>query len=265
MSDRYERVYEVGLLDDLHNYFPALLYRPNNFQTVADVLGYVRDRTTQRFNLFDYGRRQYESTVPMSQQNGYQQNGYQPNTYVPQSSPIEEVRVEFTNSASLLPLLRSLGGLRNRNTANTAYEDVIVHASQSIIDRASTELTLSYDLDTICTICQDRMKQNELIRTLNVCHHGFHKSCIDNWLLNRSVICPTCRHDIREPHRSNPSPMLTSASAPSVDTVPITAPSVDTVPIAAATLPMPTIRQNDLDDMLPGELINLLFGRSTRF
>ena len=59
----YERVYEVGLLDDLHNYFPALLYRPNNFQTVADVLGYVRDRTTQRFNLFDYGRRQFENSM----------------------------------------------------------------------------------------------------------------------------------------------------------------------------------------------------------
>ena len=275
MSDRYERVYEVGLLDDLHNYFPALLYRPNNFQTVADVLGYVRDRTTQRFNLFDYGRRQYENTVPMQQQNGYQQN-----TYVPQSSPVEEVRVEFTNSASLLPLLRSLGGLRNRY-ANTTYEDVIVHASQTIIDRASTELTLSYDLDTICTICQDRMRQGELIRTLNVCHHGFHKSCIDNWLLNRSVICPTCRHDIREPRRSNPSPMLTATATGTVagtatgtvaGTVTGTAAGTVTGTAAgttagttAGTVPTPIIRQNDLDDMLPGELINILFGRTTGF
>ena len=264
MSERYERVYEVGLLDDLHNYFPALLYRPNNFQSVTDVLGYIRDRTTQRFNLFEYGRRQYENSVPISSlfpngfgaPNGYgQQPGYgQPNRYGPQNDFVPqspEVSVEFTsatNAAALLPLLRSLGGLRNRRRT---YEDVVVHASQSIIDEASTEQTLSQDLDTLCTICQDRMRQGELTRKLTVCCHEFHKSCIDNWLLHRSVICPTCRHDIREPvRRSSPSPRLTATTAPTH----IAATHIEPEPS--------TTTANTVDDMLPGELMTLLFGRS---
>jgi hypothetical protein len=31
---------------------------------------------------------------------------------------------------------------------------------------------------------------------MNVCHHTFHKSCIDTWF-QENVHCPVCRHDIR--------------------------------------------------------------------
>ena len=180
MSTNYERIYEVGLLDDLHNYFPALLYQQSNFRTVQDVLGYIRERTTHRFNLFDYGRRQYEATPRV-------------NT----TSQVDEVHLDF-NTASILPFLQSL---RQRDL----YEDVIVHASQTIVNEASTEIVLEQDLEPICTICQDRMRQGEVARKLNVCQHTFHKSCIDIWLLTRSIHCPTCRHDIREPTLSHPS------------------------------------------------------------
>ena len=56
MDDRYQRVYDVGLLDDLHNYFPSLLYRPELFHNVQDVLTYVQRRTAARFNLFSHGQ-----------------------------------------------------------------------------------------------------------------------------------------------------------------------------------------------------------------
>ena len=51
------------------------------------------------------------------------------------------------------------------------------------------------------------------MRTLTACSHQFHRSCIDNWLLRESVVCPTCRHDVREPARrpGQPSPVLTAA------------------------------------------------------
>ena len=55
MSNQYERVYEVTLLDDLHNYFPAILYEPDRFRTVSELLTYIRQRTIRRFNLFEYG------------------------------------------------------------------------------------------------------------------------------------------------------------------------------------------------------------------
>jgi hypothetical protein len=57
----YERVYEVGLLDDLHNFFPALLYQPTRFDSVRDVLEYVIQQTQDHFNLFNRGFRNYRA------------------------------------------------------------------------------------------------------------------------------------------------------------------------------------------------------------
>jgi hypothetical protein len=52
-------IFNVGLLDDLHKYFPDLLYNSSRFHTVQDVLLYVQEQAKSRFNLFDYGARQY--------------------------------------------------------------------------------------------------------------------------------------------------------------------------------------------------------------
>lgn len=274
MSERYERVYDVGLLDDLHNYFPALLYNQTNFRTVPDVLRYIHDRTTERFNLFDYGRRQYEHSlpttntyVPQQQQQQYQTRFAQPQhqTRFAQPRPLDEVRVEFTNASSsassLLPLFHSLGlglgGSAATAGAARSYQDVIVHASQNAIDVASTEEILVEDLESICTICQDRLRQGELTRKLTVCGHSFHKPCIDHWLLNRSVRCPTCRHDIRElalVRSTPPSPLLTATAPASIahDTA---------IPSMPSTGTGTRLRQRDTDSMSSNEIINLLFGR----
>ena len=246
MSDRYERVYDVALLDDLHNYFPALLYHHDIFRTVPDVLLYIRQRTLRRFNLFDYGRRQYESSMPIPPLRT-------PTPYWPRpaASPIvEETHVEFspntpvTNLSTLIPLLRTLNSPIRARATHALYEDVVVHATQNIINGASTETILVEDLEDNCTICQDRMRQGELARKLTACEHVFHRACIDNWLLTRSVICPTCRHDIRLPEADGrrsriQSPLLGAAPPPN---------NVDAL--------------RNLDDINPEDLINLLFGRS---
>jgi hypothetical protein len=52
-------IFNVGILDDLHTYFPDLLYNSSRFRTVQDVLAYVQEQAKSRFNLFDYGARQY--------------------------------------------------------------------------------------------------------------------------------------------------------------------------------------------------------------
>ncbi len=54
----YVRHYDVPLLDDLHNYFPELLYGSlDQFPNVASVLTYVRERVRARFDLFSAGQR----------------------------------------------------------------------------------------------------------------------------------------------------------------------------------------------------------------
>ena len=62
MSGNYEAFYGVGLLDDIHNYFPALLYDHGRFQSIQQVLSYVRSQMNQRFNLYNFGTEQYRTT-----------------------------------------------------------------------------------------------------------------------------------------------------------------------------------------------------------
>ena len=223
MADDYQTVYGVTLLDDLHNYFPRILYNPQQFQSVPDLLAYVQQTTRTRFNLFDNGMRQYASSMRAQQQQQVQQphNTYataagaaayinaNANANAQQSTAIDPV------SASLLPLLRSLIVPRVvRIPLNTTFNDpVIVHANQELIEASSTQETLEEDSENNCAICQDSMSQGELVRKITVCSHEFHRSCIDNWLLNSSVLCPTCRHDIREPARApstRNTPVLTA-------------------------------------------------------
>jgi hypothetical protein len=235
MADRYERVYDVGLLDDLHNYFPGLLYEPDRFRTVSDVLGYLRQNASRRFNLFDYGARQYQQQNNRIPQNTFTRQTPIVNRWAPtpaQSQQQTQYEFDLTSEvdlAILTPLIRSLDRLsgltsppviprqaiQRANGANRfagIFQDIIVHASQELIDSGSTLRTLSTDLEESCSICQDRMRQGENIRRLNACQHEFHGACVDNWFLQRSVLCPVCRHDIRDPTPVLRSPPLTATA-----------------------------------------------------
>ncbi|ETE69056.1 E3 ubiquitin-protein ligase, partial [Ophiophagus hannah] len=45
-----------------------------------------------------------------------------------------------------------------------------------------------------CAVCIEAYKPNDVVRILT-CHHLFHKSCIDPWLLEHRT-CPMCKCDI---------------------------------------------------------------------
>jgi hypothetical protein len=218
MADNYQSVYGVGLLDDLHNYFPRILYNPQQFQTVPDLLAYIQQTTRTRFNLFDNGLRQYANSSVRPQtapRATYAEASAHSHSH---TIPRHATTAVDPVSASLLPLLRSIIIPRvARVPLTTSFSDpVIVHASQEIIEAMSTQETLEEDSENNCAICQDTMRQGELVRKIRACSHEFHRSCIDNWLLNSSVLCPTCRHDIREPARapSNRNTPVLTATAP---------------------------------------------------
>lgn len=88
-NSNYETLYGVGLLDDLHNYFPALLYDSSGFRSVQEVLTYIQRQTRNRFDLFSYGLREYLST----------------HAHVPRVSPVSETvpRVVRTSYSQVLP------------------------------------------------------------------------------------------------------------------------------------------------------------------
>jgi len=50
------------------------------------------------------------------------------------------------------------------------------------------------DVHETCAVCIDLFKVGDVVRNLP-CRHQFHKSCIDQWLLEKRT-CPMCKMDI---------------------------------------------------------------------
>jgi hypothetical protein len=199
----YETVYGVGLLDDLHNYFPALLYEQHRFHTLRHVFQYVRSQMDTRFNLYRYGASLYRGqesapypipTVFMTPpSNG---TGAGPGAAGPSQA-------DMSIATLLLSLLSTEPTPPNQRATADPWasfrQPVIIRPSQEVLASATERLS-GFDLEqeTVCTICQDTIARNAEIRRIRHCQHSYHLVCIDQWF-ERSVVCPTCRHDIRDP------------------------------------------------------------------
>jgi hypothetical protein len=241
MLEDYVSVYGVGLLDDIHNYFPALLYDTGRFQNVANVFSYVRNQLDTRFNLFRHGASLYAA----SQQTPFTQSRQTTNV-PPPTVPFPYVSPTPLPYGSATPLPRAtrnandiaaanllLGFLRMSTeddlsnyiqlptrTATAAAtnpwtDPVIVRPTAQAI-AAGTEPVLGSSLaeNTGCAICQDTIIPTDPARRLVACGHVYHRGCIDEWF-RRSVYCPSCRHDIRLPLPSAAASATASVSAAS--------------------------------------------------
>jgi hypothetical protein len=226
----YQVVYGVGLLDDIHNYFPSLLYDQGRFQTLPQVLSYVRTQMNTRFNLFAYGASLHRASAPAPAP-----------VPAPVQEPVSVTRPSGrTRDAATLNILLGLLGLGTdirlvpdfglgtspqgpRAPADiwTSFNTPVVVAPSAEIISANTEIIEASSLvdvsgasltQNICTVCQDAMRSPEVCRRLRPCQHSFHRACIDEWF-RRSVFCPSCRHDIRNP---TPSPRLGAVAQPAI-------------------------------------------------
>jgi hypothetical protein len=220
----YETLYNVGLLDDIHNYFPELLYRPQNFSTVQDVLYYIQNQTQTRLNPFSVGFQRYNgenpilnSTVPLPRT----VTTTPPPIHIQPHVEVYETMVDLSpflsnitsQSPSILqgthiPQTSLIDGVLNilspARTAASFYTPVTVRPTAHQIE-AATNLTMATgyehtgddEHDGLCSICQDKYVDGQAIRIIRHCNHRFHKSCIDSWF-EQNVHCPICRYDIRE-------------------------------------------------------------------
>jgi hypothetical protein len=229
----YQTVYGVGLLDDLHNYFPSLLYDSSSFSSVQDVLQYVQQQTRNRFDLYSYGQREYNATRQVPPEPFHYSPRIRPSfasfTSAGQNRPVPRTS-NFTNqptnivsysidieeqteneqeeantianatTQALLNLLNIPRGPIVRNYTNAGLDaflqPVLVRPSAEQIAGNTTVGHFVSDTEQSCAICQDVLSGEQEARKLNVCGHWFHKNCIDTWFL-RNVHCPVCRHDVR--------------------------------------------------------------------
>ena len=222
---RYIRHYGVDLFDDLHNYFPALIYEPDAFAEFADVLFYVRRQMQREMDLFSAGQRTYVSvdrtefpsrrlasaatrwgnrtvgaTAPANPITSplatlFPRTTFQGLAYI--DEPVTPNTLDtVTGLAGLTGLMNMLVPPAQQLPPLQPLEPVIVRPTQAQIAAGSSIERVDAEED-VCAICQENMAPGSEARCLTACDHRFHVACIDNWF-QRSVRCPVCRHDIRE-------------------------------------------------------------------
>jgi hypothetical protein len=210
-NNTYETVYGVGLLDDLHNYFPGLLYDQGRFTDVSSVFHYMRSQMNSRFNLYSYGQSIYRQSHP------------QRTPVAPTPTPLRTTETDAESLATTAFLLSMLGGglrttpilgsrILNSGALNAGArtffpgfsEPVIVRPTEEQIEQG-TELITGLTTNQSCAICQDLILPTESCRRLRLCRHTYHRGCIDEWF-ERNVRCPICRHDIRDQIRDTNEP-----------------------------------------------------------
>lgn len=50
-----------------------------------------------------------------------------------------------------------------------------------------------------CAVCLAEYAAGDEVRVLPACCHGFHRDCVDRWLLTRAPTCPVCRAPLAAP------------------------------------------------------------------
>lgn len=188
--------YTVQLLNDLHTYFPEVLYgAPNRFPTVQSLLEYIRHEARSIHDVFSNSRRNYVAAAAPTPAPAH------PSDRITFSFNFDEVQPAQPRTLSVneemadqppVDLMRILQSIM-QPPANF-MDPVLVRPTLQQIAANSTIVEITSN--EACAICQENMLSSEPIRRLNHCHHLFHDDCIGTWL-QQNVHCPTCRHDIR--------------------------------------------------------------------
>lgn len=208
-------LYQVGLFNDIHTYFPAMLYEPERFGSVHELLNYIRRQIRVHSDPYIRGVDGYAASqqAPQTPPPPRRQVPAPPGLHRAPTMPVSmvfEQRIPASRATNTMDILTSdmirgllgttlLGAMNDFGGVpppQQTMEPVVVRPTPAQISAASTISIVEAD-DNICAICQDTIAAGTEARTLHVCDHSFHTLCIDTWF-SRHVNCPVCRHDIRE-------------------------------------------------------------------
>ena len=183
------------MLDDLHNYFPDILYADNNrFRSVNDLLEYIRSQTRTQFDLFSTARRNRTRNITTQQPSIGNQIQFAFTTEDNIESPISPINQPSNDINTLLGPLTNIMNLLYPPINDTFLQPILVYPTAEQITNATSIIELSTNTE-ICAICQETMVDGS-IRRINHCRHTFHDLCIRTHF-RTNVRCPICRCDIR--------------------------------------------------------------------
>lgn len=222
MVTTMSRPYSISLLNELHEHFPDLLYRPSRFRNVGDLLQYVIS-VAQR-NPYTTAQEEYDRQHPRLPENPTISVSVGGSVSRPAVSEAEFNRMIYGTDPQILdqavvfpvrpnrvvrrstdPIMSFIGDLLGGGSSiglsgglqSFLDQPVVVRPTPEQID-SHTTLSRSYQQqDDNCAICQDPIEMGQMMRIIGHCTHRFHQQCIDTWFESH-VTCPTCRHDIRE-------------------------------------------------------------------
>jgi len=205
--------YDIQFLDDIHNYFPDILYRPERFLTVASLLQYIRTQASARYDLFSNAQRNAQrnhvvNTTPINERFAAHIHtiNRRPASHSPSPSPsppplnrTRQAAYEVIPLNTLLNTLLGLSQIGQGQGHDLNFMDAVQVAPSAQQVERSTQLRQAnaQDETASCSICQDSFTSGQAIRFLRHCRHEFHRGCIDTWFQS-NVHCPMCRWDIRE-------------------------------------------------------------------
>ena len=210
----YEEIYNYGLLDDVHNLFPEILYDnaifPDSPANNNRLLSWFRYRVSRLFpQTYRVARLNYIQSRSEDRAAEYDDwiHARERGAALTSLNTIIESHLLLSALDSLITLPRirrvpPLTGVRvdEFQLGRSFFDSVPVNATTVEIEAASDVMnSATVAADTICAICQEH-DGSSTWRRLRNCDHYFHVECVDNWF-NRNVHCPVCRADIRDTPR----------------------------------------------------------------
>lgn len=238
-----QNIYPIQLLNDLHNHFPDILYNPGRFNTVQDLLDYVR--RVADVNPFTRGMNLYNSRQTL-RQNNTNQSAFNPIPLRPSPTsepfiPNPTVPVHMISTSEPVITMtyeepvRSVRGLPNHRTQvlpnlndsviNTLFNSLLgsnilnIPISDNVLQSFLNESVPVYPTNEQITNASTLYRATtQLENNCAICQDDIEtdqqvrklNSCNHYFHKNcidtwfrQNVHCPTCRQDIREINHNN--------------------------------------------------------------
>jgi len=210
MTNITPRYYGIEIFDEIHHYFPDILYNSQRFQNVQQLLSYIQTQVRNRVDLFRNALNSHMQTNVIYDNTPFiTPHVLQPPLIIPRRHQNVQPPQNAMPAGTETFLTNLLAGIINSDLSGNDINITATFADSNFADRipvfptlqqieqaTSMRMATTADEGSACSICQDNFTSGQAIRKIVQCRHEYHRGCIDTWLQS-NVQCPICRHDVR--------------------------------------------------------------------